>query len=899
MKIFIKAFAIILFLVSGSVVYATNELPEIFGDINAPNNNVYKPTDEIDVNGWALSESGIKEVSIILNNTFYGHALLGGERKDVYDLYPSIKNSLNSGFKYNLKGLKPGKYQLSAEIKTVDNKKKIIDPVKFEVLKSWGYIDSLPKSSTINNNKLRVTGWAVNYSKTTDVYIYLDGKMYATAQHGLERSDVHEIYPDMDNSKYSGFYTNIDISKVEKGDHKLEVFVKTDDGELLLIDTVDFKKVNKFYVQLLAVFLALIAGFIFILYVSRYKQKQMHIDKERFISVILKNYLDCFAIIVVVYLKTILFFYYADIDIEKNVYIYSFSIIIALFAPVILITNNRIRFLLLVLLDILFSLIIFSDAIYVRYFDDMPSIISLLYAGQVTDLLDSIITLIKATDVLFFVDIVFLVYFYFKVSKSTAIRVKSTVKKRIIVYIISFASILPLLFQYYDIKSDETNTYKETFYRKLLVQKMGLLNYHIYDVGKFIIEQNSIPQVTDNDMEQIISWFSNHNKQNKDRNNYFGLAKNHNIILIQEESLQDFVVGLKVNNQEITPNINKLIKNNSFYFKNFYDQTANGRTSDGEFTSMTSLYPLDIGAVSFRYPYNKYPSFPKILNDQGYFTFSSHAYKSDFWNIKSMHESYGFQESMFEEQLQDGEKIGWSLSDEAFFIQTTEKMKNLKQPFLSYLMTLTNHHPYHHIPDNKKELKLGDLEGSLIGNYLHSVHYVDQTIGNLIENLKLEGLYQNSVIVIYGDHDAGISREQIDMVIEDKNIPSEKLDKVPLIIHIPDSGITETRTTPSGHLDITPTLLHLLGLENDYFFMGNNLFSNNNDYLVVLRNGSFLNTKGMYNTYSKKCYDSYENLEKDADQCSQYISEANDRLKISDMIIKNDLINDLIKNHDK
>src|SRR5690606_37720784 len=111
---------------------------------------------------------------------------------------------------------------------------------------------------------------------------------------------------------------------------------------------------------------------------------------------------------------------------------------------------------------------------------------------------------------------------------------------------------------------------------------------------------------------------------------YFGAAKGKNLIVIQLEAFQNFVIGLSVLDQEITPNLNRL-KSSSFYFPYFYQQIGEGNTSDAEFISNTSLYPLGSPAMSKLVGGKTVESLPRILSSYGYETMTMHVNDVSFW----------------------------------------------------------------------------------------------------------------------------------------------------------------------------------------------------------------------------------------------------------------------------
>ena len=197
----------------------------------------------------------------------------------------------------------------------------------------------------------------------------------------------------------------------------------------------------------------------------------------------------------------------------------------------------------------------------------------------------------------------------------------------------------------------------------------------------------------------------------------------------------------------------------SLRFTNVTDQTSEGRTSDAEFTTMTSLLPLDHGAVAFRFPGNHYAALPRVLTEHGYTTLSAVSFEPGFWNRQVMHPAYGFQRSLFEPDFQMTEQIGWGLNDHDFLQQMVPRLEQLRRPFAAWLITLSLHHPFESFPDKHKVLKLGALEGTSFGNYLHTMRFFDQALEDFKAALARDGLLDNSLLVVFGDHDAGFARD--------------------------------------------------------------------------------------------------------------------------------------------
>ena len=82
-------------------------------------------------------------------------------------------------------------------------------------------------------------------------------------------------------------------------------------------------------------------------------------------------------------------------------------------------------------------------------------------------------------------------------------------------------------------------------------------------------------------------------KENLPNNEYFARSKGKNLIYIQVESLENFVIGQKINGKEITPNLNKLVQS-SLYFPNTFEQVNEGTSSDADLMVNTSMLPLRV-----------------------------------------------------------------------------------------------------------------------------------------------------------------------------------------------------------------------------------------------------------------------------------------------------------------
>lgn len=346
-------------------------------------------------------------------------------------------------------------------------------------------------------------------------------------------------------------------------------------------------------------------------------------------------------------------------------------------------------------------------------------------------------------------------------------------------------------------------------------------------------------------------------------NPYFGIAKDRNVFVIQVEALQDFVIGEEHKGDVITPFMNSLIENDSLYFENYYYQIGGGNTSDAEFIVNNSLYPRDDAASYVEYPDNDYYGLPWLLKDRGYTTAAFHGYEATFWNREAAYVKQGFDDFISIEDFKAREDFkpgemwsmdGGGLSDRGMFNQTVNIVSEYEEPFYSFIITLSSHSPFS-IPLADRRVDAANMSPNLYTLYLQSISYFDRTLEEFFSALDAKGLYENSIFVIYGDHFA-MSNTDADIkaaVEETIGRPYDMFDRygVPLIIHIPGLGKAETFDTVGGHVDVLPTLLCLLGIENDKsVIFGHNLLEKGYEgiayQLTHLQTGSFFTKDAMY-----------------------------------------------------
>lgn len=380
--------------------------------------------------------------------------------------------------------------------------------------------------------------------------------------------------------------------------------------------------------------------------------------------------------------------------------------------------------------------------------------------------------------------------------------------------------------------------------KSYVVRNFGIYSYQVNDI--FTVTKKFICPNCGKEEAQVIvdEYFRN---KGTEENEYTNIFKDKNILFIHAESVQQMFLNSEINNQVITPNLNKLASE-GLYFSNYYSQESVGTSSDTEFTITNSILPVGTGTVFINYDYNNYQSMIKSFEEIGYYTFSMHGNICEYWNRSQMYQAIGYDKFYCYNDYNLDDQIGIGLSDKSFFSQSADIISDIHNnydKFYGTLIMLTNHTPFYN--DGKVEFDVGNMEGTKIGNYLKLLHYADEAIGEFITKLDDLGVLEDTVIVIYGDHDAKFTIKQYEEYLG-KDIDFyeyEQLTKVPLIIWTKDKQVQGEITKIMGAYDVMPTLANMFDFEYEYA-LGHDIFSIDEN-IVVFPNGNWVTDKVYYN----------------------------------------------------
>lgn len=551
--------------------------------------------------------------------------------------------------------------------------------------------------------------------------------------------------------------------------------------------------------------------------------------------------------------------------------------------------NKRIKY--LYILDIVISLMLMADLMYYRYFKDVITVASLKNVKLLGGVSSSVGSLFSLKDLLYLADIVILIPFVKKYKNKENIKKKPLLSKFAVFSIMFIVGVTINAKSVYAVSKEQPTLLSSMSNRIYLTKLIGNLNFHAIDAYNYVSTKvKNSKSLSSQEQQEIKSFLENNN--NSSGSYLKGVGEGKNLIVIQVEALQQFVINKKVNGQEITPNLNKWL-NKSLYFDNYFYQVAGGNTSDAEFMSNNSLYPAQSGAAYYSYSGNQYDSLAKQLKDKEYYTAALHGYNEGFWNRNVMYKSEKFDDFYGEHSFNVNESVGLGLSDKSFLDQSVDKLKSFQQPYYSFLITLSSHFPYDDV-EGYGNFDVGEYNNTLLGNYLKGIHYTDEQLGMFLDKLDKEGITQNSVIVLYGDH-FGIPRDNIEELYKFENMSNVndlqwfQYQKVPLIIHFPEDANKGVNHTYSGQMDLYPTLANLFNLPKQYMF-GKDILNSDNGK-VLFRNGSFTDGNIFYVSWTNTYYDikSGKQIE-ETDQLAKMKEEYNKELQYSDDILNHNLI---------
>ena len=585
----------------------------------------------------------------------------------------------------------------------------------------------------------------------------------------------------------------------------------------------------------------------------------------------------------------------------------SIAILISL-SLIPLLMDNRKRSKRLIVMSFLLALLYAANYLYHKHFDSFISISLIKQIKFLNDMDASISTILDLRVLLFFIPPILFAISSKKLENmdySNTIKKERTIKNLVGPVAIGAICLVSVLTS---LTSTDYSRLVKQWNRPYLVQNLGMLSYTLSDLVKTAVEPSTvIAELDDKVVKEYVDELIDENIASKKENieiteNYKDIFKGRDVYIIHYESAQTFAMELEFKDGNVTPFLNKMA-DEGLTFNNFYPQHSVGTSSDTEFTFNTSLYPINNGTVFISHFDREYISLQHLLKDEGYYSVSMHGNNGDFWNRNIMHQTLGYDHFFSKNEYIIDEEIGLGLSDMSFFNQSVDKLKKLKEDkekVVATLITLTNHFPFDDV-EKYGEFNVGHLEGTTLGNYLKSYHYADKALESFITSMDEDGLLDNAIIILYGDHHAQIPMSDYELLynynpltkdyytIEDEEyisidgISSQKLRRTPFIIWSKDGALDMEIDTSMGMVDALPTIGNMLGIFNEYQ-LGNDIM-NTNENLVIFPDGSWIDDKNYFSASLTSYYDYSNNIVPEDYSLLNKTKMAEEKLALSNEII--------------
>lgn len=361
------------------------------------------------------------------------------------------------------------------------------------------------------------------------------------------------------------------------------------------------------------------------------------------------------------------------------------------------------------------------------------------------------------------------------------------------------------------------------------------------------------------------------------------LFEGKNVIIVMLESMDDWLLD-----EKYTPTI-CYMQQNGIQFKNHFSCTfGTGYTFNTEFAANTGYHALPAGTPAMELSENTYRySLANLFREKGYAAKSFHYNKAEFYNRGEMHSAFGYQEYISFQNYMPAARA--QCDSEVIRNEKIYKKMVSEKPFANFVITYSAHLPYTYEDEKLHFLKkkyadyVDPYMDTEINNAKILAHDTDEFLRILLENLRRDGLAEDTVIVGFADHFAyGLSNWK-KMYVMSNATTADMLEKTPFFIYCDGmTGRTVDKVTNS--LDILPTICNLFGLQKTPYRIGEDAFDPAYAGYAYFSNGSWYDG----NIY----YFADEHLNTYPPEQLAYIEEMNRyflvREKVNEFVLKTD-----------
>jgi lipoteichoic acid synthase len=582
-------------------------------------------------------------------------------------------------------------------------------------------------------------------------------------------------------------------------------------------------------------------------------------------------------------------FRWLGLDFLPNVFLIDLLIALALSSITLLFKSNRLSITYLSILIVLLLVISFTNQTmnlelngeifslsHFRYFDEATNVFMMEFIH-----FDALIVLVSiglfyAITVYYVSRIFFHSYLYDNHYYKQALSLFSII---ILTFITLFNIGIPSF-------NDYGRIFNINLFKRETIEEYGMIGFYYKDVDIMFFD-GGIDEYDKEELEANLAYQTPEDYNESNLNiSYSGLLEGKNIITIMVESGQSFAI-----NEYLTPNLYKM-STEGLYFPNHHSEN---KTNVSEIIGILGSYPSDDINTS-KYDYDFQYSMPNMLNDLGYHTTYFHENLGSFYDRENTMPALGFEDVYLHEELFPDEPIyGWG-GDYTLDSRTMDRMFDFMfkddEPFYYYWSTLVSHGPYNLNYPSKRGInniskfrdlgyftliELAESRGDWVNLledsedekdpgrykfYQATMMDLDRAIGKLLSRLETEGLLEDTIILMYGDHNLYYHQMQLRLNdVEKGEIYHPEMYKTMFMIYNPtltnaylmnQNTLNTTVNKFVTPYDILPTYYHLLGIPHyKNYVIGESILTDNPTIFYSHKMSTFFNeTYFSYNNYS-------------------------------------------------
>ena len=514
-------------------------------------------------------------------------------------------------------------------------------------------------------------------------------------------------------------------------------------------------------------------------------------------------------------------------------YFNTILVTLVLALPYVVIRRRWVQIVMMLVLDGL----LISNLMYSRTYNSVIPLESYLLAGNLSDFMASVVDSMRWIDLLFPISTLIAGFWVRRYAPEARLAWRRVVHYMAI--IIAVGAICGLLLVPKGGFSKTIDDMQSANYYSCVTPEYTFFGSLLYDAMH--TDAPCTPQI----QEEVKTWFAL-------QPNYMPLSdsisERKNLVVVLCESLESWVIGLRMEGKEITPNLNRAIADTQIlYAPNTLTQVKGGRSIDCQLLLNAGLLPLRSGCYAMKYTGNNYHTLTKAMAS----TYNSRSYlltvdKPITWNQAQVAKAFGIDTLLSKDSWQLDEKVGSrkKLGDVSFMRQAVEKMKTeqiWKRGEHVYLqfVTYSGHNPFI-LPDNLKRIHFKGNYPQKMLDYMTMANYTDHAVGILLQYLKSRPDWHETMVVIVGDHE-GLAADRADIrrSAEGRRVVSAS-QFTPFIVL--NSPVTMRYDGILGQVDMYPTILNLMHLDNYYWRgMGQSILDKRKVAVAV---GSQMNIEG-------------------------------------------------------